>query len=448
MPTAGERLSLEMLNRNFADVPALGPDEALAEAARCLYCFDAPCQRACPTHIDVPLFIRQIMHKDDLGSARTILSANIFGGSCARACPTEVLCEGACVANTLLMTPVQIGRLQRHATDAADRAGVNFFKPGPPTGKKIAVVGAGPAGLTCAHELRKRGHEVVVFEARAVPGGLNTLGIAAYKISTEFSLSEVATIQKLGMDLRLNHPVSAPEIARMLVDYDGVYLGIGLGRTLPLGIEGEQLPGVWEALDFIFQTHTGSLADCEIGQRVLVIGAGNTGIDVATAAHRLGADEVTIAYRRGPDAMPAFAYEYELAKGDGIRFEWFAQPKRVLAGPDGRATGVEFVRTELADPKSRQSPLREVAGSRFTLAADMVVKALGQEPLLSLLRAIPGLKVDGGKVVVDPATGATSVPKLFAGGDCIRNGGEIVDAVQDGKMAAQGIEALLRKVGK
>src|SRR5271156_1015344 len=232
---AGERLSQNALESRFADVPPpLGVDEARLEASRCLYCFDAPCTRACPTRIDVPRFIRQILHDDLLSSARTILDANIFGGSCARACPTEVLCEGACVDHMLMKAPVQIGRLQRFACDIAAAREVRFFEAGPPTGKRVAVVGSGPAGLSCAHELRRFGHDIVVFEARGLPGGLDTLGIAAYKITTEFALSEVEMIRQIGIAIELDHRVTGAEVCALLRSFDAVFLGIGLGRTSPL----------------------------------------------------------------------------------------------------------------------------------------------------------------------------------------------------------------------
>jgi dihydropyrimidine dehydrogenase (NAD+) subunit PreT len=443
MIRAGARQSPELLKERFADVPPpLSLDEARVEAARCLYCFDAPCTRACPTHIDVPKFIRQILHHDELAAAHTILDANVFGGSCARACPTEVLCEGACVDQVLMKSPVQIGRLQRHACDSASGRGFEFFKCGAPTGKRVAIVGSGPAGLSCAHALRRQGHAVTVFEARSLPGGLDTFGIAAYKISTDFALSEIEMIRRIGIDIELNHRVSAPELQSLLEEFDAVFVGIGLGRTLPLLIEGEELDGVWESLDFIFQTHTRPLAECSVGSNVVVIGAGNTAIDVATVCKRLGAETVTIVYRRGEALIPAFNYEYELAKSDGVRFEWSAQPVR-FAGEGGRVTGVVFHRTELDEPMTRSSPVRGVPGTEFTLRADMVVKALGQEHLLDLIAAVPGLRIDKGTVVVDRATGMTSVPRLFAGGDCLRNGGEVVDAVQDGKVAARGIRAML-----
>jgi len=427
----------------FAELhPRLAPSEAAAEAARCLYCFDAPCTRACPTHIDVPRFIRQILHGDPLGAADTILQSNIFGGACARACPTEVLCEGACVDNTLLKTPIKIGRLQRYACDVAAEAKTAFFHAAPDSGRKVAIVGAGPAGLTCAHELRKRGHAVTIFEAKERPGGLNTHGIARYKFDADFALAEIQRLTAIGgIDLRLAAPVDATAVGKLLTDYDAVFLAVGLGKTSPLRIEGEDLPGVWDALDFIAQTRTRPLDACDCGRQVLVIGGGNTAVDAATAAARLGAPSVTIAYRRTAEEMPAFAYEYELAKVEGIIWRFAAAPVRIV-GRDGKACGVEFARTRSIGA-GRTAKLEIIPGSNFVLPADMVIKALGQDSLVEFLAGIPGLTLDRGRVTIDPTTGGTSIPKLFAGGDCVNGGAEIVDAVQAGKIAAGGMHASL-----
>lgn len=383
------RLNPEQLEKSFADIaPALNRNEALLEASRCLFCYDAPCMRACPTHIDVPKFIRQILERNPLGAARTIFSQNILGGACARACPTEVLCEGDCVLNSLNEKPIQIGLLQRFATDHAMAKGVQFFERGAATGKRVAVIGAGPAGLSCAHELAKHGIEAVVFEAREVAGGLNSYGIAAYKMTTEFALAEVDYVKQIGFEIRTSTRVGKDlPVTKLLADYDAVFLGVGLGKTAALNIAGEELAGVYEALDFIMPTRLQKMQECVVGENVLVIGAGNTAIDVATAARRLGANSVTIVYRRGETEMPAFKYEYELAKADGVQFLWHTVPQKI-AGENGKVAGLQCVK---AKPSAKAAKLEVLPNSEHTLACDMVVAALGQEPLYDLYKTIPNL---------------------------------------------------------
>lgn len=433
-------LGEDQLKHNFADLHApYSRDEAVAEASRCQFCYDAPCMRACPTHIDVAKFIRQILHDNTLGAAKTIFTENVFGGSCGRACPTEVLCEGACVDRTLLKEPIHIGRLQRYATDHAQDRKIQFFEAGAPTGRKVAVIGAGPAGLSCAHELRRAGHFVTVYDSREIGGGLNTLGIAAYKISTEDALKELDYILEIGIDLALNTPVDGPRLTELLTTHDAVFLGIGLGQTSRMNLPGEEADGVWEALDFVFQTHRKPYSECQVGRNVLVIGAGNTAVDCATEAVRLGAESVTISYRRTAAEMSAYKYEYELAKSDGVQFEWNAMPVEFVQ-ESGRLTGVKFQRVACL-PGSRSTLPEPVPGSEYVIPCDMAIKALGQVPLADFIRSMPGLQFERGRLLVDRNTGYTGVPGLYAGGDCISKGAEIVNAVQEGKIAARAMHA-------
>ncbi|HZI58007.1 MAG TPA: FAD-dependent oxidoreductase, partial [Verrucomicrobiae bacterium] len=315
-----DKLSPEQLEKNFADInPPLTPAQALEEGSRCLFCHDAPCIKACPTEIDVPQFIRQILTGNMRGSARTILGANILGQSCARVCPTSVLCEGSCVLNTQGKKPVEIGRLQRYAVDPVIADGTQLFKAGAGNGYRVALIGAGPASLSCAAELRKHGYETVIFDANPRAGGLDTYGIAAYKMRAEDVEKEVAMVLGLGVEIRKETLIGRDiSIAQLEQDYDAIFLGIGLGATDDLQIPGEDLQGCSDALSFIEETKSKGLGEVQVTKRVAVIGGGNTAIDVVTAARRLGAEEVYMVYRRSPEEMSAFDYEYELAKKDMV----------------------------------------------------------------------------------------------------------------------------------
>ena len=416
--------------------PALTQDEALSEANRCLMCFDAPCTRACPTHIDVPSFIKKISSGNLRGSARTILTANILGASCARVCPTEVLCEGACVMNGLHHKPIEIGRLQRHSTDWLLARNDKLFSPAPRvTDKMVAIVGGGPSGLACAAELARLGVGAVVFEAAHRPGGLNTYGVAEYKMTAAFALREIEWVEQHGVEIRCGVTVGKDvTIADLERDYAAVFVGVGLGRISALGIPGEQTAGVLDSLDFIQAVKT-NRKSAHIGQRVVVIGGGNTAIDAVTQAARLGAGEVHLAYRRGREDMPAYDHEVELAVRAGCRFEFHVAPTRVVG--DGKVEGIELVRTRAAVPGGK-GPVEIIAGSEFVLPCDTILKANGQDSRGGFLSSLPGVKLERGRPVVDGEY-RTSNPRYFAGGDCLSGGKEVVNAVAEGKLAAQAI---------
>ncbi|CAO3410793.1 NAD(P)-dependent oxidoreductase [Azospirillum largimobile] len=417
----------------YADLtPAMTPVQALAESNRCLFCYDAPCIKACPTGIDIPAFIRSIATGNLRGAATTILSENIMGGTCGRVCPTETLCEQSCVRNRAEDRPVAIGRLQRHATDRLiDGEPAHPFPRAAATGKRVAVVGAGPAGLSCAHRLATLGHEVTVFEAKAKSGGLNEYGLAPYKMADDFAQREVAFIlgvggitvehgRKLGADLSLDS---------LRANFDAVFLGVGLGANNRLGIPGEERAGVEDATAFIERVRQALPGQPPaVGRSVVVIGGGNTAVDAAIQAKRLGAEDVTLVYRRGRAQMGATAWEQELAQTEGVVLKTFAAPKEI------GDTTITFERTRLSDGKLSGT------GETFTLQADMVLKAVGQKLSAD---ALDGLQVTGGKIAIDDAY-RTTLAKVWAGGDCVATGEDLtVQSVQDGKLAALAIHSHL-----
>jgi dihydropyrimidine dehydrogenase (NAD+) subunit PreT len=438
--------SPESREQRFPEIhPALDAHAAAIEANRCLYCYDAPCTAACPTHIDVPRFIKKIATDNLRGSALTILNSNVLGLSCSRVCPVDVLCEGACVMVGDNHKPIEIGRLQRFAMD-------RFYEDmgkGTPWSvaasithtEKVGCVGGGPASLACAAELRRRGYHVTVIDNRPLPGGLNTYGVAEYKLRPQDSLREVAMIRSLGVEFRQALVGEAASLEEVEKEFALVFLGMGLGTMQRLGIPGESLLGVIDALRFIERYKTAP--DFQVGGRVVVIGGGNTAIDAANAAKRLGADEVHLFYRRTEREMPAFKSEYDRSKVEGVLFHWMAQPVEII-GFEGRAAAVRFQQTRLGAPDHNgRSAVIPVPGSHYEFACDMVIPAIGQERLTALLENTRGIAVKNGLVVVDRPTGRTTNPRYFAGGDCVNGGREVVDAVADGKRAALAMAAPL-----
>ncbi len=443
MSTVNRHETHPELIARFPDIhPPFDKTGAVIEATRCLYCFDAPCTAACPTHIDVPRFIKKIAQGNVRGSALTILDANILGASCSRVCPVDVLCEGACVYHRYNKQPIEIGRLQRFAMDA-------FYQNGAALTRKttdqrlgrVACIGAGPASLAFAAELRQRGFGATIFERRPLPGGLNTYGVAEYKLRASDSLREIDLIRELGVNFQFGHEINGEAaLASLEQEFDYIFIGIGLGDSKALEIPGEKLPGVVDALKFIEGYKTGG--NLKVGRRVVVVGAGNTAIDAARAAVRLGAEEVRIIYRRDEPNMSAFLFEYEHAKEEGVKFHWWTRPAQILATSDQKGIlAIECVRVE-ADSGGN---FKEIPGSHFTIPCDMVIPSIGQSPLLDFLQACRGLKVENGRVSVDRVTGQTSNPKYFAGGDCVNGGREVVDAVADGKRTALTVAKLLEK---
>ena len=416
-------------NRGLVEeLPPLTAQEAAVESNRCLFCYDAPCTHACPTHIDIPRFIKKISTGNMAGSARAILEANLLGATCSRVCPVQELCEGACVLGSE-HKPIAIGRLQRHAMDYFYAGGARLVSLAPSTGKRVAVVGAGPAGLSCAGELARMGHAVTVFERRQLGGGLSTYGIIVLREPVEVALAEVEMIRRLGVEIRTGVEVKGVEELRR--EYDAVFLGVGLGATPMLGIPGEE--SILDGLAYIEQSKVGPAL--RVGRSVVVIGAGNTAIDCATIAKRLGAERVTMVYRRTDREMTAYPHEYDFVKREGVELRFLTQPVRVVAG------GLECVRMRLGALDASGRPAASpVPGSEFTIECDQIVKAIGQvKPALALA-------TENGFIQVSDEF-QTSLDGVYSGGDAIRAKGaaSTVMAVEDGKLAARAIHGRLTR---
>ena len=431
------RLTTEKYEQNFSDIhpPFETHNAALVEANRCLFCYDAPCTKSCPTEINIPRFIKQITTEDIKGSARTIFSSNIMGAGCSRVCPVEKLCEGACVYNLMDEEAIPIAKLQRYSTEIAMQKGWQLFERKPDTGKKVAVIGAGPAGLSCAHVLSRQGVDVTIFEKETRGGGLMTYGIAAYKVTPQFCADEVDYITGIGgIEIKYNQELGKNiSLDDLKKDYDAVYIGIGVGLARQLEIPGEELEGVEDAISFIYRLRNQPYHETSVGDKVVVIGMGMTAIDAATQAKRLGASEVTMLYRRTEAEKPCTDVELDIAKLDGCKITWLAAPKEII-GIDGKVTQLvcNVMKLGVPDASGRRSPVD--TGETFTLETDMIIKAAGQMPFESL--AISNhLDNQYGKLLVKDKA-LTNIPGVFAGGDCVNGGKEVVDAVQAGKDGA------------
>ncbi|GAA3951578.1 FAD-dependent oxidoreductase [Chitinophaga oryziterrae] len=435
MAIRNNRLTADEYKEQFSDIrpPFETNDAALVEANRCLYCYDAPCTKSCPTGIDVPKFIKQITTENLRGAAYTILVSNIMGGGCAKVCPVEKLCEGACVYNLMEEEAIPIARLQRFATERAIQEQWPLFTRKPSTGKKVAIIGAGPSGLSCAHALSREGVDVTIYEKESKGGGLMTYGIAAYKVTPQFCQEEVDYITSIGgIDIVYNQELGKNISLEILQNsYDAVYLAFGVGLARQLGIPGEQLHGVVDAISFIYDIRTKGYPAIPVGDQVAVIGMGMTAIDAATQAKRLGAKEVTLVYRRTQQEMPCTEAELNIAKLDGCKIVWLAAPKEIT-GEDGKATQLvcNVVKLDAAG-------IPVATGEIITFAVDMVIKAAGQMPFEEL---VSGNQLDNnkGRVIIDGHS-TTSIKGVFAGGDCVNGGKEVVDAVQAGKDSAKAI---------
>lgn len=444
------RISYDHIAANFQEVhPGLSNREAVEEANRCLYCYDAPCITACPTGIDIPTFIKKIASGNIKGSATTIMSANPIGASCSRVCPTEELCEGACVLNHSTK-PIMIGNLQRYATDWAMKNNQILFKAGKKNGTTVAIIGGGPAGLSAARELGILGYDVTIFEAAEHAGGLNTYGIVSFRLPKEVSFWEVKQVESVDVKIKTNTKVGVDiSVQEILENYDVIVLAIGMSSVPNLGIEGEDLQGVFDAIEFVKQTKTSPITNEFLGKKVVVIGAGNTAIDGATCSVRLGAENVKILYRRTLEEMTAYDFEYEFAKQDGVEFRWLTAPVRIIGDELGNVKAIECIKMELteAGEDGRRKPV-PVKGSEFQLEVDAVIKAIGQSRYVNLIEEM-NLEHNGGVVTINENTYQTSNKKVFACGDVIFGKGQgeamVVSAAQQGKKTAHAIHQMITK---